>query len=363
MVSYTTLSPLPLVPRGVRAAVCSLWHCPADRSGWALPTTVPDGARTFLGPGDGAPRTRLPGRLVRLTVYAGRGRAAHPHPAPGAGVRNVSSSLPGRPGASAENGGMLILLPPSETKTRPSEVGATVLDLAAMSLPALHEAREEMLRAARRTAAGPEGGTRLGVPASSPELVGRMLHLAEEPVAPALSVYSGVLYDQLEAGLSPAQDRQVLVQSALFGLVDAATDRIPAYRLSASSSLAQLGKAGSWWRARLQPVAAELRAAQAGGDSPVVIDCRSGAYRSMMPMRGGEGLHVLEVAPVQERGGVRKVISHDAKRYRGLVTQVLLAAPSAPATPEEVAETVSAGLDGLTVELDGDRLVVVDRVD
>src|SRR5690625_7950339 len=63
VVSFSTLSPLPPAPRRGRAAVCFLWHCPADHSGWALPTTVPDGARTFLGPA--AAGTRLPGRLVR----------------------------------------------------------------------------------------------------------------------------------------------------------------------------------------------------------------------------------------------------------------------------------------------------------
>ena len=30
-------------------AVCSLWHCPAGHPGWALPTTLLCGARTFLG--------------------------------------------------------------------------------------------------------------------------------------------------------------------------------------------------------------------------------------------------------------------------------------------------------------------------
>ena len=30
-------------------AVCFLWHCPADHSGWPLATTLPYGARTFLG--------------------------------------------------------------------------------------------------------------------------------------------------------------------------------------------------------------------------------------------------------------------------------------------------------------------------
>ncbi len=53
VVSYTTVSPLPRAPadrgRRMHGAVCSLWHCPADHSGWLLATTLPCGARTFLG--------------------------------------------------------------------------------------------------------------------------------------------------------------------------------------------------------------------------------------------------------------------------------------------------------------------------
>jgi cytoplasmic iron level regulating protein YaaA (DUF328/UPF0246 family) len=258
---------------------------------------------------------------------------------------------------------MLILLPPSETKTRPAEVGHRPLALDELALPALTEARETMLRAAHRTAAGPDAASRLGVPASSPELVGRMLHLEQEPAGPPLEVYSGVLFDQLDPGAAPSEDRRVLVQSALLGLVDAARDRIPAYRLSATSQLSRLGKAGSWWAPRLKPVAEELRAEEARGGSPVVIDCRSGAYRAMMPLRSGGGVRVLEVAPVQERSGVRKVISHDAKRYRGLVTRALLAADSTPGTADEIVDVVQDGLgQDLRVELDGDRLVIVDVV-
>jgi len=47
VVSYTTVSPLP--PGRDPAAVCFLWHFPAGRPGSALPTTLPCGARTFLG--------------------------------------------------------------------------------------------------------------------------------------------------------------------------------------------------------------------------------------------------------------------------------------------------------------------------
>src|SRR5688500_3026194 len=36
-------------PTGVDVAVCFLWHFPAGCPGWELPTTLPCGARTFLG--------------------------------------------------------------------------------------------------------------------------------------------------------------------------------------------------------------------------------------------------------------------------------------------------------------------------
>ena len=60
------------------AAVCSLWHCPADCSGWVLPTALPCGARTFLDtviqsypPGTAAARPTPPRRDRR----GGGGRA------------------------------------------------------------------------------------------------------------------------------------------------------------------------------------------------------------------------------------------------------------------------------------------------
>ena len=257
---------------------------------------------------------------------------------------------------------MLILLPPSETKTRPTDAGAGPLELEALGLPQLTEARSAVVRAARRTAAGKDGAAKLGVPVSSPELVERMAQIDSEPTAVALSVYSGVLYDQLDPARSLPADRRVLVQSALLGLIDAGSDRIPAYRLSAGSTLSRLGKAGSWWASRLKPVAAQLRRAQAETGAPVIVDCRSGSYRSMMVMRSGDGVRVLDVSPVQERSGTRKVISHDAKRYRGLVTRALLEAGRTPASADEVVDIVRAALPTLHVELEGDRLVVVDQV-
>lgn len=258
---------------------------------------------------------------------------------------------------------MLILLPPSETKTRPASHPASDWGLDELSHPQLSSARETMLRAVQRTASASDAAAKLGIPASAPELAERMAQLDQEPVAPALQVYSGVLFDQLAEDTIVPEDRRVLIQSALLGLVEAGTDRIPAYRVSATSQVQRLGRAGTWWRKHLAPVASALHEELAASASPLVIDCRSGAYRSMMPMRSTQQVRVLEVSPVQERDGVRKVVSHGAKRYRGWVTRVLLDAARPPADAGAVLTLLRAGFDNtLGVELDGDRLVIVDRV-
>jgi hypothetical protein len=72
VVSYTTVSPLPRARRS--AAVCSLWHCPAGHPGWALPTTLPCGVRTFLGERSPARRGRPSGssRTQPSLLRAGR---------------------------------------------------------------------------------------------------------------------------------------------------------------------------------------------------------------------------------------------------------------------------------------------------
>ena len=86
VVSYTTVSPLPRTvdPRVARLkAVCSLWHCPAAHAGLPLTTTLPCGARTFLGvrpPGTHAVRPDdAAARLPRPTlILVARPRAPPP---------------------------------------------------------------------------------------------------------------------------------------------------------------------------------------------------------------------------------------------------------------------------------------------
>src|SRR3712207_3228998 len=66
VVSYTAVSPLPVHA----LAVCSLWHCPAGHPGSLLATTLPCGARTFLGDGvSPADATAQPSRPSYLPAY------------------------------------------------------------------------------------------------------------------------------------------------------------------------------------------------------------------------------------------------------------------------------------------------------
>ena len=89
--------------------------------------------------------------------------------------------------------------------------------------------------------------------------VGANTLLRTEPCAPAIEVYTGVLYEALDyAGLTAAgrrrADEQVAIASALWGLVRP-SDLIPAYRLSAGTSLPGLGPIARTWR---DPVASAI---------------------------------------------------------------------------------------------------------
>jgi hypothetical protein len=110
--SYRTVSPLPSRLR--RAAVCSLWHCPAGRPDWRLASTLPCGGRTFLDPGEPGPRppSRLPLHLSSMPPEAGPteaywvhgsypGYRVHPGPAGRAG----GADRGGRPHRAAADAG------------------------------------------------------------------------------------------------------------------------------------------------------------------------------------------------------------------------------------------------------------------
>jgi cytoplasmic iron level regulating protein YaaA (DUF328/UPF0246 family) len=223
---------------------------------------------------------------------------------------------------------VLILLPPSEGKSRPA-AGPT-FSPRDLSFPELSDARGETLAALAEVSASPEAMATLGVGASLEAEVRANVDLATQPTAPAHSVYAGVLYDALGySSLTPAQrskaDRSVVVVSALWGAVGFG-DLIPSYRLSMGVGLPELGKLASWWKPRLTP------ALDARAEGELVVDCRSSTYAAAYKAPVAS---TVTVDVVQIRGAARKVVSHFAKHTRGEIARLLLSTRgTGPRTPQ-----------------------------
>lgn len=220
----------------------------------------------------------------------------------------------GRVSPAAYDGGVKILLPPSEGKTPPA-TGAP-LDLAALSSPDLTAKRRQVLGALKKASKRRDALTALGVGKSLAAEVARNVTIDEQPCAPALLTYTGVLFEAMGAAdlVALAESdaafadrlRDVHVFSAVFGQVGG-LDPIPAYRLAMKTDLGQLGRLSSWWK----PILAKSFTV---ADAEVILDCRSSDYRSAWPGPHGQ---VVTLGAIKATGDKRSVVSHWAKFYRG----------------------------------------------
>ncbi len=203
-----------------------------------------------------------------------------------------------------------MLLPPSEGKAAGGR-GAP-LDLARLSHPALTPVRERLVVALQDAARTDPAGLQaaLGCPAGEVE---KDAVLTTSRTMPALRRYTGVVYEALSAAtLSPGGRRRATgslrVASALFGLL-APGDPVPAYRLSAGTSLPGVGSLAAAWRPVLEPELAAHR---------LVVDLRSGPYAALARVPSAVQVRVL-----RDADGVRTVVSHDNKWTKGLLARVL----------------------------------------
>ncbi|KQX75360.1 MULTISPECIES: YaaA family protein [Aeromicrobium] len=254
---------------------------------------------------------------------------------------------------------MLILLPPSEGKTRPED--GPPLDLDALSFARLNPVREQLLRSLVKLSSGnPRRAAEvLGLGPTQAGAIAVNAVLPDEPAARADTVYTGVLFTALDpASLDDVArrraDESLAIASALFGLVRPG-DLIPAYRLSGTVSLPRLGPVAGRWRTPLPRVMAEEV-----GDG-LLVDLRSGTYTALgkPPVELAERTATMRV--LHEHNGQRKVVSHFNKATKGRIVRGLLEAGAEPRTVDELQATL-ADL-GWTVERAGTRLdVVVDEV-
>ncbi|AXK35938.1 peroxide stress protein YaaA [Streptomyces armeniacus] len=234
---------------------------------------------------------------------------------------------------------MLVLLPPSEGKA--TVRSRTRLDLGALSLPGLTDARAAVLGKLVALCSGDAEKARetLGLSEGLRGEVTKNAGLPTAPVRPAGEIYTGVLYDALGlATLSPAAKRRatrsLLVFSGLWGAIGI-KDPIPAYRCPAGVKLPGVGALGAHWR---RPLAQVLPEAAGRG---LVLDLRSSAYAGMWRPAGELAERTATVRVLQSTvvDGVEKrsVVSHFNKATKGRLVRDLLEAGAAPRDPAALA--------------------------
>lgn len=190
----------------------------------------------------------------------------------------------------------LVLLPPSESKYEPRR--GKPVDLGTLSFPSLTSLRatllDDRLRAAPAVAAG--------------------------------RLYTGVLYNALEiATLPPRAARNIAIVSAQFGVLRTA-DRVPAYKRELDAA---------YWRDGLREPLDEAAAGR------VVLDCRSATYVAAWRPARGSAVTRVHVGVVEERDGIRRVVSHFAKKTRGEVARHVLSSGVRPRNANDLFDAVA----------------------
>jgi cytoplasmic iron level regulating protein YaaA (DUF328/UPF0246 family) len=246
---------------------------------------------------------------------------------------------------------VIVLLPPSETKHAGGDGPPLRLD-ALSSHPELGPLREVLINELVELA-GDEPACRraLGISASQDAEIQRNAALRSAPTLPAISRYTGVLYDALDIGsvrgaaVARARGR-LAVGSALFGLL-LADDLVPAYRLSATSKLPGQTTLAALWRPLLEPVLAQI------ASNELVVDLRSGSYAALGRLPGAVKVDVL----AQHSDGRRTVVSHFNKAHKGRLARALATTRSEPDDAAQVASVARRA--GMRVERQGNDLTVV----
>jgi cytoplasmic iron level regulating protein YaaA (DUF328/UPF0246 family) len=245
---------------------------------------------------------------------------------------------------------VIVLLPPSETKRVGGDGPPLRLD--ALSCPTLGPLRAALVDELVELAIDRSACRRaLGLSVSQDAEIERNASLRSAPTLPAMTRYTGVLYDALDvasiSGVAAGRARaRLAVGSALFGLLRA-DDPVPAYRLSATSKLPGQPPLATRWRPLLEPVLAEM------ATNELVVDLRSGSYAAL-----GRLPNAVRVDAVAEHtDGKRTVVSHFNKAHKGRLARILATTRSEPDDAGAVATIARRA--GMRVERRDAHLTVV----
>ena len=232
---------------------------------------------------------------------------------------------------------MLILLPPSEGKE--SATKGKPLDLTSLSRPELNPLRDKLISSVEKMASGSITQARKALSLSVKQdfEIERDRILRSAPTAPAIEIYSGVVFEALDAKSLNARAMKKLIDrvnvcSALFGLV-ALDDRIPAYRLSGDSSWNKVPSLTMYWKKAISDSLAQ--------ESDLIVDMRSGTYLKLGVAPAGQTLipKILQKMP----SGPPKVVSHFNKATKGRITRAFAQTSKSVASIDQFANLV-AGL-------------------
>ncbi len=234
---------------------------------------------------------------------------------------------------------MHILLPPSETKRSgggnifaPSSLSHD--EVLGTTRAAVREALVQLSQDEEAAAVALKLGTK-----NRHELQ-HNLRLDVAGSLPAIELYTGVLYDALDVLSLDSRSRNwlaqhVSVQSALFGLL-AASDEVPAYRLSASS--------------RLRGLPVTLKRTWIAAHQTIdwaafgwVLDLRSKDYAALAPVPQGLGawLHIVQ----RTSAGEVRALNHFNKAAKGdLLRRLALDAPDIQGATDLLEWSAHAGL-------------------
>lgn len=195
-----------------------------------------------------------------------------------------------------------------------------MLDLAGLSFPALTRPRTATLKALIDLCAkDPNAAAVLGLGPTQANEVRVNTHLRKAPCAPAIEIYTGVLFDALDVRSlgKPARRRlqaSTVISSALFGLVRP-DDLIPAYRLSGDVSLPGTGAPSARWRDAVGEIITQ--------STGVIIDLRSQMYANLGPIPAEAAQRAVSARILLEKNGKRSIVSHHNKASKGRLVRAL----------------------------------------
>lgn len=218
---------------------------------------------------------------------------------------------------------MRVLLPPSETKRK--DGGKSVFEEGKLIFTKeLGSARSAVKKTLEEISSDNEAASKaLKLGKKSEAEIELNKNLDQQKVLPAIARYAGTLFDsinykELDKGAQDWIGKNVLIQSALFGLIRA-TDEIPAYRVSADSKLkiSISGDSAQTLKEIWRQAHSKLDLTCSSLGDPLILDLRSKNYANLAPLENAYYLNVV----TKDSTGKMRALNHFNKLAKGTLVR------------------------------------------